>query len=344
VLDALQKKDILPLEVEVTHQQQLLQHKSPAVKAVAALVLASTVNADRQKVFTTYLPALTTKGESAKGKILFEKNCAACHHLGGVGQKVGPDLGALTGKSGEQLLRAILDPNQAVEARYLNYTAVTKNGMTFTGLLASETATSITLAGADGKQKVILRSDLDELFSAGKSVMPEGLEKDITPPQMADLLAFLQANLPALKAKSFPGNNPEVIQPAKDGSLLLSASKAEIFGPSLILETKYGNLGFWSDPEDHAAWTVSVTKGGKYAVWLDWAMTPNAAGNTFILEVGTGQLIGKVASTGSWDTYKQGKVGMITLPAGQVRIMLRPQGKIHGALIDLKSIKLVPVP
>src|SRR5262249_35102989 len=152
---------------------------------------------DRQKLVESYRPALTLKGDFAKGTELFKKTCAACHQLGGIGQAVGPDLAAEAGKPGEVLVIAILDPNRAVEARYISYTATTKNGVVYTGLLASETGGSITLIAADGQKHVIARNDLDELVSSGKSVMPEGLEKDLDHQAMADLLAFLRKHAAA---------------------------------------------------------------------------------------------------------------------------------------------------
>jgi putative heme-binding domain-containing protein len=91
-------------------------------------------------------------------------------------------------------MTAILDPNRSVEARYINYLAVTKNGLTMTGVLASETGNSVTLLGPDGKQQVILRTDLEELVSSNKSVMPEGLERDLRPQDLADLIAFIRSS------------------------------------------------------------------------------------------------------------------------------------------------------
>ena len=110
----------------------------------------------------------------------------------------------------------MFDPNRAVETRYINYVAQTKNGQTFTGILTSETGNSITLLGQEGKQQVILRNDLEELASSNKSLMPEGLEKDLKPQDLADLIAHIRAGLPQLVRKSFAGNNPEVIKPGYD--------------------------------------------------------------------------------------------------------------------------------
>ena len=54
-----------------------------------------------------------------------------------------------------------------------------------------ETGSSVTLLGPDGKRQTILRSDLEDLRSTGKSLMPDGLEQGLTPQDMADLIAFV---------------------------------------------------------------------------------------------------------------------------------------------------------
>jgi putative membrane-bound dehydrogenase-like protein len=342
VLDAVQGKKVLPFEIDAARRQRLLESKDAAVRKRAATLLVGAVNPDRQKVVDSYRGALKLKGDPARGQAVFKRTCAACHKLGGVGQEVGPDLAALRDKSGEALLIAILDPNQAVEARYISYVATTKNGLTYSGLLASETGNSVTLIAADGKKHEILRSDLEDLVSTGKSTMPEGLEKDITVNEMADLLAFVRAHTPEPKRKVFAGNRPEVVRAGADGSLRLLASNCEIYGPSVVLEKQYGNLGYWTSPEDHAVWQVEVPRAGKYAVWLDYACDNGTAGNRFELRAGGQVLTGKVAGTGNWDTYRQARVGEIRLGGGSQRVVFRSAGAIRGALIDLRGVRLVP--
>jgi putative heme-binding domain-containing protein len=341
VLDALQAKQILAFEIDASRRQRLLQHRDATLRERATKLFAGAVNADRQKIIKAYQAALTLKGEVRRGRQVFTKNCAACHRLGGVGHEVGPDLASVGDKSPEGLLIAILDPNRAVEARYINYTATTKNGLTFTGVLANETGNSITLLEPEGKKRVILRTDLDELYSSNKSVMPEGLEKDLKVQDVADLIAFLRSNQPVPQRKSFAGNKPELVRPSPDGSLQLSAANCAIYGKTLVLEKQYGNLGYWSSADDEAVWSVQVARAGKYAVWLDWACPDDSAGNTFVLEAGDARLTGKVQTTGSWDNYKRAKVGEIRLEAGRQKVVMRAAGKIKGALIDLRSIKLV---
>ena len=106
---------------------------------------------------------------------------------------MGPDLLALTDRSAETLLVSILDPNRAVEPRYVEYSAVTKNGHTFAGIIAAETGNAITLIDAQAVNHALLRSDLDELVSTGRSLMPAGAEELLNQPQdLLDLIAYLR--------------------------------------------------------------------------------------------------------------------------------------------------------
>jgi putative membrane-bound dehydrogenase-like protein len=343
LLDAVERKDVLPAEIEPARRQFLLTHRNLGFRQRAAKLLAQSIDPDRQKVVEAYQSVLGLKGDVTRGATIFAKTCATCHRHNGVGNQVGPDIGSVGDKSPEGLLIAILDPNRAVEARYVNYVAQTKNGLTLTGVLTSETATNITLTGPDGKQQVILRTDLEELVSTGKSAMPEGLEKDLKPQDLADLIAHLRSGLPQPERRVFPGNKPEVIRAEADGSLRLPARAAEIYGTNVQLEEKYGNLGFWRGQDDHAVWTVEGPRAGTYEVWLDWACADDAAGNAFVVQAGLQQLTGKVEGTGSWDNYRQASVGQLKLPAGQQRVTLRSVGRVRGYLIDLRSIKFVPV-
>ena len=206
----------------------------------------------------TYRAALALKGDVGKGTAIFQKTCAACHQLGNVGNAVGPDIAGEAAKPGEVLLTAILDPNDAVEPRYISYMATTTNGIQISGIVASESGGSVTLIANDGKKHEIARVDLDELVSTGKSLMPEGLEKDVNIEQMADLIAFLRTFATTGKRKTFEGNNPIVVQSNADGTLTMTAANCEIYGRTLVLEKEHGNLGQWQSDDDRAVWTVQV--------------------------------------------------------------------------------------
>jgi hypothetical protein len=133
------------------------------------------------------------------------------------------------------------------------------------------------------------------------------------------------------------------VTPGPDGALRLLPASAEIYGKTLVLEDKYGNLGYWSSEDDHAVWVVEPARPGRYNVWVEWACEDSVANNRFVLQTGTQHMLESVPGTGNWDTYKRQKFGEVTLRLGRQRVTIKPEGPVAGALMDLKSVELVPV-
>ena len=323
LLTALETKQLAPTDLDAASRQRLLDHKSKAVRERAAKILAVDLNTDRAKLVAEYLPTVRAGGDVQHGSQLFAKRCAQCHKLGNVGHVVGPDLASLTDKSPEAMLTAILDPNRAVETKFLTFAAVTKSGVTHTGILASETASSLTLRAAEAKETTLLRNELDELQSSTKSLMPEGLEKEVSPADAAALIAYIRNNVPLPARKSFPGNEPAVVKANADGSITLTPFTAEIYGPTIVIEEKHKNLGWWSSADDTVSWTINVPRAGRYAVSWTWACEASAAGNTLVIEAAGKSLRHKVPATSSWDDYQTGDLGELELPAGEIRLTIK---------------------
>ena len=91
----------------------------------------------------------------------------------------------------QQLMVHILDPNRDVEGNYQAYIVVLTDGRVLNGLLAGESTTSVDLIDGEGKRQAILREQIDELTRTGKSLMPEGFEKQLSRNELSDLLEFL---------------------------------------------------------------------------------------------------------------------------------------------------------
>src|SRR5262249_39247723 len=194
LLDALEQKKVLPNQLDPVRVEQLRRHPDAKLRRRAQEVLAGLVAPERQKVVEEYRPALELAADAKRGKLVFKKNCATCHRLEDEGVEVGPDLlSALRNKSREQLLTDILDPSREVDPRYLNYLVTTKKGQTLSGMIAAETAASITLRRGEKAEDTVLRSQIDEIQATAKSLMPDGLEMQVNKQEMADLIAYLQA-------------------------------------------------------------------------------------------------------------------------------------------------------
>jgi hypothetical protein len=198
----------------------------------------------------------------------------------------------------------------------------------------------LTLMSGNGVTETIARTDVKDIRVSPLSLMPEGLEAAITPAQMADLVAFLKSGA---SRKKVNGNAPALVGAALNGTLVLPASKGEIYGADVTFETEYGNIGYWHGTGDHVVWNARVAKAGNVDVYLDYACSDAAAGTPFVLEAGGNSMRATVAGTGpDWSRYKQVKIGTLHVDAGKQRITLKPDGPVREALMDLRAVALLP--
>jgi putative membrane-bound dehydrogenase-like protein len=194
LLDAIEHKKVLSNQLEPLRLEQLRKHANSDIRRRARHLLAGQATPERQKIVATYRASLELKADATRGMAVFQKNCTVCHRLENEGFEVGPDLlSALRNKSAEQLLQDILDPSREVDSRYLNYQITTKKGQVFSGLIAADTASSVTLRRGEKAEDTILRDQIEEIQATGKSLMPEGLETQLSKQDVADLIAYLQA-------------------------------------------------------------------------------------------------------------------------------------------------------
>ncbi len=194
LLELMDKGKIQLSDLSLDQRQALAQHPDREIRRQALALLkrgGALPNADRQKVIDEFLPLIKSKGDPVAGKVVFKNQCAKCHVHSGEGERIGPDLTGMAVHPKEELLIHILDPSRSVEGNFRVYSITTKKGQVLTGLLASESKTSVELIDAEAKRKTLLREEIDELVASPKSLMPEGFEKQVKPKELNDLLEFL---------------------------------------------------------------------------------------------------------------------------------------------------------
>lgn len=194
LLDAIEAGTVEPGQVPAARRSALLGSKDLTIKERAALLLGSASSASRGEVVDRYrkaLDALTAPAVAGRGRAIYERECSACHSLGTQGHAVGPNLASVSRRTPEEVLIHVLDPNREVAPDFLEYTVALEDGRVVAGLIDSESASSLTLKRAGGESETVLRDQIEEIASAGRSLMPEGLEKNITPAEMADLIAYI---------------------------------------------------------------------------------------------------------------------------------------------------------
>ena len=105
---------------------------------------------------------------------------------------LGPDLETVKNRGRDSLLSAILDPHKEVAPQFIAYDVTTKDGNAFTGIIARDDATSLSLKIMGGAEVNLPRSNIKGSMSSGKSLMPEGLEAGMQVQDMADLLTYIE--------------------------------------------------------------------------------------------------------------------------------------------------------
>ncbi len=134
-------------------------------------------------------------GDPLRGQAVFEGQrtaCIACHTVQGRGGRIGPDL-STTGarRTTRDLLEAILFPNSSLARGFETFAVSTSDGKIHNGLILSETTDAIRLRTTEQLDLTILRSDIEELQPSTVSVMPTGLDRTMSEPELRDLVAYL---------------------------------------------------------------------------------------------------------------------------------------------------------
>lgn len=192
-LDAIESRRISANELDPSRRQSILKSSDKGIRTRAAALLGGPPSSDRQKLIDRYLAAMPgLAGDPNRGREVFQKNCAVCHQQDKQKKNVAPNLAILEDRSPNTLLVSILDPNRDVKPIYVAYTLITKDGQDFTGVIANETESAVTIRRAGGLEDTVFRNNIQRLTSSGQSLMPEGLESAVSVQQMADLLRFLQ--------------------------------------------------------------------------------------------------------------------------------------------------------
>jgi putative heme-binding domain-containing protein len=201
--------------LDTAQRSFLNEHPNSVVRSLAKQVFAKAIGS-RDEVIAAYSKNLNVNADSRRGETVFRRECMACHKIGDIGYAVGPDLTSSAFRDGSVLLVQVLDPNRDVPPKFQNYICVDNDGRVTTGILTAQSATSITLTRQQNEISAILRTNIDQLNGTGKSLMPEGFERNITKEEMHDLIAFLQSSqVPEARTRLDIGTTPGMEEPKR---------------------------------------------------------------------------------------------------------------------------------
>lgn len=132
------------------------------------------------------------KANLAKGKVIFQNTCGACHMLHGEGGQIGPDITGSNRTNTAYLLSNILNPSGDLQEDYKLVVVTTQDGRTYSGNVIAENDRNITLRIVGQDPINISKSQIQSRDVTEKSMMPEGLLNNLTDKEVLDLFAYLK--------------------------------------------------------------------------------------------------------------------------------------------------------
>lgn len=212
LIDAIQNGSV-PREALNVTQLRRLQQSHDETLAARLKQIYGTVREGRdprreQVVGRMRKQLLASPGDPFAGKAVFAKLCAQCHKLYDQGAEVGPDI-TLNGRNDfEQLLSNVFDPNLVIGPGYQATTVATEDGRVLSGLVVEESDERLVLRIQGGETTEIPKSQLEERVTSNVSLMPEEVESQLSPQELADLFSYLCLDKPPEdpSARRLPGS------------------------------------------------------------------------------------------------------------------------------------------
>jgi len=154
------------------------------------------VDLDKQKAHLDELLASLPNGDVRRGQAIFNSPkaaCSSCHAIGYLGGQVGPDLTSIGQiRTERDLLESIVYPSASFVRSYEPMIVVTKSGDEYSGVLRRDTPDEVMLATGPNAETRIARADIAGMRPGTVSVMPSGLDEQLTRQELADLVTFLK--------------------------------------------------------------------------------------------------------------------------------------------------------
>ena len=196
------KQGRIPIaDIDAVTIQALRGSSAENVSTIASDIFGPAPGADRPAIVKEALLRWPSKPDASVGQVAYQKHCAVCHE----GRKrdeqyeesLAPNLRGLNHWTNEAWINGILDPNRSVEEKYWVFQARTLDGESLTGLKLREDETSIEWVSSNGRIESLDKSQIEQIKTSERSLMPEGFEQLLTIEEIAGIISYLRSNGPA---------------------------------------------------------------------------------------------------------------------------------------------------
>jgi putative heme-binding domain-containing protein len=199
LLDALEKREVAPKDLRTQHVVQVVQlHDPELVRRVERIWgrVPGPGSPEKIRRIAEVRGILVEgdKGKADRGRPVFKENCAVCHRLFDEGEQIGPELTGSERGNLDFLLTSMVDPSASIRKEYQAQSVALKDGRVLSGLVAEESASTITLVDSNRQRTVVPRDQIEEMKPSDVSLMPEGVLDKLREDQVRDLFKYLQSN------------------------------------------------------------------------------------------------------------------------------------------------------
>jgi putative membrane-bound dehydrogenase-like protein len=200
LLDAVDRGEVDRASVPADVVRQLTAHRDERIASLVAKHWGSLQGATtaemKAQIDRLETVVRTGNGSPYAGKALFKNTCGKCHKLFDQGGQVGPDLTTYQRTDVANMLVNIVNPSAELREGFETLAVATTDGRLLTGTLVEKDNQIVVLRGADGQNVTVRQDQVEEMAPQKKSLMPEGLLKDLTDQQVRDLFAYLRSSQP----------------------------------------------------------------------------------------------------------------------------------------------------
>ena len=270
LLFAIEKKSISSTDVSADIVRAMMNLNDPTIEKQIGQVwgIARRSAAERVQLIAATKKRLTAKKleppDLMLGRAMFQKTCAQCHTLYGVGGKISPDLTGSNRANLDYLLENVLDPSAVIPKEYTVTVFDMDSGRKITGIVKEETKDTVAVQTAN-ELLILPKKEIDARKASDVSMMPDDILKTMNEFEFRSMIAYLQ----------HPQQVPMLATAENAKDIFNGKDLTNWYGDPKLWKVENGEIVGTSPGIKHNEFLKSHMAAGDFKLTLQVKLTPN---------------------------------------------------------------------